>query len=93
VLKAVTLQDGQQTVHIVVQDQTLSPVPGANGNVLLNFPDGTSQKFTFTTNALGIAQITFNFNQQQSGSLIPIQINVQYEGLTAATRTSFRVWY
>jgi hypothetical protein len=93
VLKAVTLQSGQQTVYIVVQNQTSKPVPSAIGKALVKFTDGTSQEYSFTTNSLGIAQITFNFKGQKSGELVPVEVAVNYQSLTATTKTSFRIWY
>jgi len=93
VLKAVTLQSGQQTVYIVVQNQTSKPVFNAIGKALVKFTDGTSQEYAFTTNAQGIAQIIFNFKDQKSGELVPIEVVVNYQSLTSTTRTSFRVWY
>jgi hypothetical protein len=93
VLKAVTLQSGQQTVYIIVQSQTSKPVPSAIGKALVKFTDGTSQEYAFTTNSLGIAQITFNFKDQKSGELVPIEIAVNYQSLNSTTKTSFRIWY
>jgi hypothetical protein len=93
VVKAVTLQSGQQTVYIIVQNQTSKPVPNAIGKVLVKLTDGTSQEFAFTTNSLGIAQITFNFKDQKSGELVPIEVTVNYQSLNSSTKTSFRIWY
>jgi hypothetical protein len=93
VLKAVTLQSGQQTVYIVVQNQTSQPVPNTIGKAVVKFTDGTSQEFAFTTNSLGIAQITFNFTDQKSGELVPIEVAVNYQSLNSTTKTSFRIWY
>ena len=93
VLKAVTLKSGQQTIYIIVQDQIAKAVSDANGKALVKFPDGINQEFSFTTNSLGIAQITFNFSDQKSGELVPIEITVNYQSLTGATKTSFRIWF
>jgi len=93
VFKAVTLQSGQQTVYIIVQSQTSKPIAGASGTATIKLTDGTAQGFAFTTNARGIAQITFNFNNQTLGELMPIEINVDYQSLSAATKTSFRIWH
>ena len=93
VLKAVTLQSGQQTVYIIVQSQTSKPVPNAIGKALVKFTDGTSQEYAFATNSLGIAQITFNFKDQESGVLVPIEVAVNYQSLNSTTKTSFRIWY
>ena len=93
VLKAVTLQSGQQTVYIVVQNQTSKPVFNAIGKAVVELTDGTSQEYAFTTNSAGIAQIIFNFKDQKSGELVPIEVVVNYQSLTSTTKTSFRVWY
>jgi hypothetical protein len=93
VLKAVTLQSGQQTIYIIVQSQTSKAVSGASGKALVKFTDGTTNEFAFTTNSLGIAQFTFNFSDQKSGELVPIEITVNYQGLSGTTKTSFRVWF
>ena len=93
VLKAVTLESGQQTVYIVVQNQTSKPVPNTIGKAVVKFTDGTSQEFAFTTNSLGIAQITFNFKDQKSGELVSIEVAVNYQSLNSTTKTSFRIWY
>ena len=93
VLKAVTLKSGQQTVYVVVQDQTSEPVFNATGKALVKFPNGTNQEFSFTTNASGIANISFNFQDQKSGELVPIEITVTYQSITGTTKTSFRIWF
>jgi hypothetical protein len=93
VLKAVVLNSAQQTVYISVQSQTGQAVPNATGKALVKFPNGTSQEFSFTTNTRGIAQITFTFSEQKAGELIPIEISVNYQGLSATTKTSFRIWF
>ena len=93
VLKAVTLKSGQQTVYIIVQNQISKAVSGASGKALVKLPDGTNQEFAFTTNSSGIAQVTFNFSDQKSGELVPIEITVKYQDLTGTTKTSFRIWF
>jgi len=93
VLKAVTLKSGQQTVYIVVQNQISKPVSSATGKALVKLPDGTNQEFTFTTNASGIAQVSFNFSNQKSGELVPIEITVNYQSIIGTTKTSFRIWF
>ncbi len=93
VLKAVALNDSQQTVYVFVQSQTGQAVANATGRALVKLPDGTSQEFSFTTNERGIAQVAFTFSQQKAGELVPIEITVNYQSLTAGTKTSFRIWF
>lgn len=93
VFKAVTLKSGQQTVYIIVQNQISKAVAGASGKALVKLSDGINQEYSFTTNSLGIAQITFNFSNQKSGELVPIEITVTYQSITGTTKTSFRIWF
>ena len=93
VLKAVTLRSGQQTIYVIVQDQIAKPVVNATGEALVQFSDGISQKIGFTTNASGIAIVSFNFSDQKAGELVPIDVTINYQGIIGTTKTSFRVWF
>ena len=93
VLKAVTLKNGSQTIHAIVQDQTSDAVENASIRALVHLSDGTTQEYVFTTNNRGIGQVTFNFSDQKPGELITIDVSVSYQGLTTTTTTSFRVWF
>jgi hypothetical protein len=93
VLKAVTLKSGQQTVYIVVQDQVSKAVPNATGSVLVKLPVGQPQEIPFTTDASGIAKITFNFQEQKPGELVQIEVTVKHQSIIGTTKTSFRIWF
>ncbi len=93
VLKAVTLSRGQQTVYVIVQSQTHQAISNANGKVTIRFPDGKTEDYFFSTNTSGVGSITFSFSNQKQGELVPIDVLVTYQGLSATTTTSFRIWY
>ncbi|HSO12895.1 MAG TPA: hypothetical protein VLT51_11015 [Anaerolineales bacterium] len=93
VLKAVTLKSGQQTVHVIVQDQTSDAVENASIKAIVHLSNNTTQEFVFITNAQGIGQIIFDFSDQKPGELVTIDISVNYQGLTGTTTTSFRIWF
>jgi hypothetical protein len=93
VIKPVALETGQQTVYIVVQSQTRQVVTSANGKATVHFTDGRTQDYFFSTDAPGLGSITFDFTDQKQGELIPIDILVTYQGLSATTTTSFRIWF
>lgn len=90
---AITPASGQQTVYVLVQSQTHQPVSGANGRATIRFSDGGTAEFYFTTNASGLGSFTFPFEDQKKGELIPIEILILYQGLSAKTTTSYRAWY
>jgi hypothetical protein len=93
VLKAVTLSNGQQTVYVVVQSQTLQAVSKATGKASIHWPDGRVDDYFFTTNNSGVGVVTFKFADQKQGELVPIDIAITYQGLSGTTKTSFRIWF
>jgi len=96
VSQPVMLADGEQTVYVVVQDQSLAPVSGAEVTIFLrqstlaagntlNFPSGR-------TDDKGIARITFPMRDQTNG-LVEIVVTASYGDLKKKTITSYRVWW
>jgi acyl-CoA thioesterase FadM len=90
--KAVTQLTDQQAVYVVVQDQTLRPVPGATVIVTTFWPLGGTQRDAQTTNQYGVVIIPFLVQGQPYGGVVTIQVEVLYQGLTSRTVTSFRIW-
>ena len=91
--KAVTQLTDQQAVYVVVQDQTLRPVPGATAVVTIIWPVGGSQIVSQATNQYGVVIIPFLVQGQPHGSVVTIQVDVQYQGMPPSRAvTSFRVW-
>ena len=93
VMNPVVLAGGNQSVYIVVQSQTRQAVAGANGKATVSFTNGHTQEYFFSTNSAGLGTITFDFANQEQGEMIPVDILVTYQGLSAVTTTSFRIWY
>jgi hypothetical protein len=96
VSQPVMLASGEQTVYVVVQDQSLAPVPGAKviisipqvalaAGKQIDFPDGI-------TDDKGIARLTFPLRDQANG-VVEIMVLATYEDLKAKTITSYRVWW
>jgi len=93
VSKAITRASGQQTVYIFVKSQTNQAVSKANGKATVHFSDGRTEDYFFTTNASGLGSASFDFADQIQGELVPIDILVTYQGLSATTTVSFRIWF
>ncbi|RJP48682.1 MAG: hypothetical protein C4583_13965 [Anaerolineaceae bacterium] len=93
VWKAVTLASDQQLVYVIVQDQTLQPVTGAQGTATVRWADGTNSVLTFSTNSSGVGIVPLTFVNQPYGKMVNIEILVTKDGLEAKTTTSFRIWY
>jgi hypothetical protein len=89
----ITHASGQQTVYVIVQSQTNQPVSNATGKVTVHLSNDQVVEYYFTTNAAGLGGVTFPFEGQTAGELVPIDVIVTYRGLSARTSTSFRIWY
>ncbi len=89
--KAVTRPDDTQTVYVIVQDQTLSPISGATAIVTIDWPGG-AQSLVQMTNQYGLAIFSFPVQGQPHASLISIKVEVLYQGWNSESVTSFRVW-
>lgn len=90
--KAVTRPTDVQTVYVTVQDQTLSPVKNAIVVATIYFPSGSPRSVTLNTNANGIVIIPFEIANQPPGSLVLVEVEVLFEGLSSKAVTSFRIW-
>jgi hypothetical protein len=88
--------DGQQTVFVVVQDQSLSPVAGAAVTITVKQPDAPTEiAMTLPVNYTddkGIARISFPVREQSKG-VVEIVVVANYLELTQKTITSYRVWW
>lgn len=90
---AITGPDGEQTIFVVVQDQTLQPVPGAYVRIHVQLPDGTEIPFSIEvpTDAIGTASLPFNFNSTTTGQAM-VSVTVTFGSLQEQTTASFLVW-
>jgi hypothetical protein len=84
---------GEQTVYVIVQSQTSQAISNATGRATVYWPDGRTEEYFFTTNSSGIGDVSFNFDEQSPGDLVPIEIAITYQGLAGRTITSFRIWF
>lgn len=91
--KAVTTASDEQTIYVLVQDQNLHPVQGANGTATIILPSGNMTQKAFVTTNNGVGVIKIDFKNQPSGKLVNIDISVSNNGLERKTATSFRIWY
>lgn len=89
----VTLE-GEQTIHVLVQDQNRLPVPGARVDMILRLPSGFETSYTAPkTDANGMTAVTFDINTSTPGRAL-VWVTVEYQELEKhTTKTSFRVWY
>lgn len=84
----------QQTINIIVQDQTLSPVPDAQVGVTISLSDGTSEFYRLAeTNEYGVSKISFIVPNLEVRSVVEIKAEVSIRGETATGSGWFRIWW
>jgi len=91
---AATHQQGRQTVTVIVQDQNLLPVSGADITLEITFPSGETllNVVPEPTDKNGAARYTFTFAEQPIG-LAKVKAFASYAKLHQETSTSFMIWY
>jgi hypothetical protein len=89
--KTITPKTATQTAYILVQDQNLQPVDNVLCKVTVRLPDGTSESGHFKSEE-GVCTLSFYYRNQPNGRLVYIDVFVIYNGITAKTTTSFRIW-
>lgn len=94
-LRAVTGMHGEQTVYVIVLDQNLQPVNGAQVTLTLRMPDGdeVGGYILPLTDENGITQKAFAFESSQRGVAL-VHVDVAYGSMEPRTTvTSFRLWW
>jgi len=84
--------NGLQQVFVVVQNQTLSPVPGAQVVIRIQLPSGEVQDFSMPlTDSNGVSDVSFIVQDEPAG-LVHVIVVVRTNELEFSTETSFRIW-
>jgi hypothetical protein len=86
---------GQQTVYIIVQDQNLAPVQGANINVKVYYPGRAEPQLLmpFITTDNGLSSEQFSIDNIPANDVVRLEVTASYQGVSASTSTWFRVWW
>ena len=84
----------QQTVDIVVQNQYLQAMQGAQVGVTVTLPDGSSQFYRLSeTNEYGVSQLTFTVPNLDAQSVVQLKADVTIGGEEAQGSGWFRIWW
>jgi hypothetical protein len=85
----------QQTIYLIVQDQDLHPVKGAQASVLALYPDGSQYAYRplDLTGDDGILAFTLPVSKLAPRQVVGLLIKVEFQGLKATASTWFRIWY
>jgi hypothetical protein len=92
--QAVTSLDGGQTIYIIVQDQRLLPVQGAQVSLVIRMPSGEENRIILPTptDGNGVTQFAFSFTAKTIG-IVTIKVSAVHERLQATTSTCFWLWW
>jgi hypothetical protein len=92
--KALIGAGDQQTVDIVVQNQYLQPMQGAQVGLTVTLPDGTSQFYRLSeTNEYGVSQVQLTVPNLEAQSVVQLKADISINGEEAAGNGWFRVWW
>jgi len=94
-MHAVTPQSGAQTIYVIVQDQNLLPISGAEVRLVITLPSEENPRRLAVpgrTNDAGIIHYTFDF-KNQAPEVVQVQVSATFENFVSQTITSFRIWY
>ena len=91
--EAVTTSSDEQTIYVLVRDQNLQPIAGANGTAIIHLPSGNTFQQDVPISDKGVGKLTFPFQNQPNGKLVYVDVHVSYSNLRGKTTTSFRIWY
>ncbi|HEY9086631.1 MAG TPA: hypothetical protein VIO36_00580 [Anaerolineaceae bacterium] len=89
--------NGEQTLYIVVQDQSFQPVPNAAISVIVTKPNGLGQQSyrPDDTDANGISVLTFQVGDVPVKEIVSIQVtaSLPQQQIEQSTTTWFRIWW
>jgi hypothetical protein len=93
-LKAVTARQDLQTIFIIVQDQNLVPVQGAEVSIGVLLPDGAEQLYIVIqpTDYHGMTKMSFPVSGDEVG-LVYVKVHAARSRMEAISATSFRIWW
>ena len=92
-VNAPTLSFGeQQKLYVIVQNQNLQAVSGAQVQVRVVFPNRNEQTYQASTSVDGVSTFDILIGENTIG-LVNIFVDVTHNALKANTRTSFQLWY
>ncbi len=86
--------NSQQTISVIVLDQSLNPISGAILKIEVLWPDGSTGIYRPSdTNQNGISQMAINSGDFKANQIVRIQVTATYLGETSETSTWFRLWW
>ena len=92
--QAVIALDGDQTIYVIVQDQRLVPVQGAQVSLVIRMPAGEEDRIILPTltDAYGVTQFAFSYTTKTIG-IVVIKVTAVHEKLQGTTSTCFWIWW
>jgi hypothetical protein len=94
VADSVIKRGATQTVFVTVTDQLNNPLQGALVTATIYTPNAPTQALPLPpTDSRGTTSLPFNAGRANPGTVIAIQVQVSYQGLTATTPTSYLLWF
>ena len=78
---------------MLVSDQLGNTIAGAAVTLVVHYPAGDQAFVLPPTGSSGATFTSFKAGPANSGTVIPIEFIIAYNGLFTRTRTSYMVWF
>ena len=82
-----------QTVYVYVTDEQRQPVSGAHPTIVVHYANQDVAYALPETDARGTSQVSFPLQPSPMGRRVIVEVQVEHQGITATTSTSFRPWW
>lgn len=83
-----------QTVYVVIQDIYQRPIEGAQVEITLSYPNGTSELYRLPgTNEFGVSQFSFTTPDLPVKSVVNVKAEINIRGETGGGNSRFRIWW
>ncbi len=86
-------ESGNQTVYVLVTDQSGNPVEGARVSLTVNSNLSVHYYTDVPTSKSGIAAIEFTIEPDRPGTTVTVDVKAKYAEADAVTQTSYLVWW
>ncbi len=93
--KPLVSPNGEQTVYVIVSDQTSQPVKGALVTLVVHLPDGRNLNHRLDeTEANGLTKAEFSVGDLTPNQVVQVDVKVTTpDGASTTTSTYFRIWW
>ncbi len=93
VADSVVKRGATQAVYVTVTNQLNQPLQGALVTATIHYPTGPQSLPLPPTDSRGTTTLSFNAGRFPPGTVVAIEVQASYQGLTTKVPTSYLLWF